>query len=80
LLSIYFQIQNHRELPDSRLLVSPRKSRQKEGDPNPPPLRGLLRRSPAQAAAELALRAATWLAFFASLSRLAMQSFLVKIP
>ena len=39
-----------------------RKSNQKEGDPGLPPLRGTLRCSTGQAAAELALRAQTVLA------------------
>jgi hypothetical protein len=43
-------------------LLRQRKSNQKEGDPNPPPLRGSLRCSTGQAAAELALRAQTVLA------------------
>ena len=40
-------------------LLSQRKSNQKEGDPGFPPLRGALRCSTGQAAAELALRAQT---------------------
>jgi len=43
-------------------LLRQRKSNQKEGDPGLPPLRGTLRCSPGQAAAELALRAQTVLA------------------
>ena len=43
-------------------LLRQRKSNQKEGDPGLPPLRGSLRCSTGQAAAELALRAQTVLA------------------
>ena len=43
-------------------LLRQRKSNQKEGDPGLPPLRGTLRCSTGQAAAELALRAQTVLA------------------
>jgi hypothetical protein len=43
-------------------LLRQRKSNQKEGDPGLPPLRGTLRCSAGQAAAELALRAQTVLA------------------
>jgi|GEM_PF-3897342 len=43
-------------------LLRQRKSNQKEGDPGLPPLRGALRCSTGQAAAELALRAQTVLA------------------
>ena len=43
-------------------VMSEPKSNQKEGDPGLPPLRGSLRCSTAQAAAELALRAQTILA------------------
>jgi hypothetical protein len=43
-------------------VMSEPKSNQKEGDLNPPPLRGSLRCSTGQAAAELALRAQTVLA------------------
>jgi len=43
-------------------LLRQRKSNQKEGDPGLPPLRGSLRCSTGQAAAELALRVQTVLA------------------
>jgi hypothetical protein len=46
----------------SLFLASPRKSNQKEGAPGLPLLRGTLRCSTGQAAAELALRAQTVLA------------------
>ncbi|MDO8292511.1 MAG: hypothetical protein Q7T29_06575 [Gallionella sp.] len=44
------------------LLLRQKESNQKEGDPGLPPLRGSLRCSTGQAAAELALRAQTVLA------------------
>jgi hypothetical protein len=55
------QRQNRRGLPDSKLLsfASPKESNQRKGDLSFPPLRGSLRCSTGQAAAELALRAQT---------------------
>jgi hypothetical protein len=44
------------------LLLRQKESDQRKGDPGLPPLRGTLRCSPGQAAAELALRAQTVLA------------------
>jgi hypothetical protein len=56
--------QNRRGLPDSKFLsfASPKERNQRKGDPSLPPLRGSLRCSNGQAAAELALRAQTVLA------------------
>ncbi|MDP1635519.1 MAG: hypothetical protein Q8L69_12665, partial [Gallionellaceae bacterium] len=50
--------------PGGKLLsfASPKESNQRKGDPGAPPLRGTLRCSTGQAAAELALRAQTVLA------------------
>jgi hypothetical protein len=57
-------MQLRRGLPGSKLLsfASPKESSQRKGDPGLPPLRGPLRCSTGQAAAELALRAQTVLA------------------
>jgi len=56
--------QLRRGLPGSKSLsfASPKESDQRKGDPGLPPLRGALRCSTGQAAAELALRAQTVLA------------------
>jgi len=60
------QKQNRRGLPGSKLpsFASPKEGNRRKGDPGLPPLRGALRCSADQAAAELALRAQTVLADF----------------
>jgi len=65
-LSIAIPIENRRGLPGSKLpsFASPKEGNRRKGDPGLPLLRGTLRCSAGQAAAELALRAQTVLADF----------------